>query len=129
LLKREQKREADRLRKRKARANQIKKTPARVPTYIANMVADLKGMPDLSDGACQTQAGRVAHDLVWRDEDSKLGGRSMNIAAAKSICGLCDVEDLCLAWAVKGERWPGEWGGVYGGLTPDERAKLGRKAA
>jgi hypothetical protein len=44
---------------------------------------------------------------------------------AKIICNQCPVIKACGLWAIQNK----EPLGVYGGLTPDERNKLGKKSA
>ncbi|HEX2307252.1 MAG TPA: WhiB family transcriptional regulator [Jatrophihabitantaceae bacterium] len=44
-------------------------------------------------------------------------------AAAKAICADCPVREACLAWAL----YLGETHGVWGGMTPDERARIARQ--
>lgn len=44
-------------------------------------------------------------------------------AAAKSICADCPVREACLEWALQ----LGETHGVWGGLTPEERAGVSRQ--
>jgi WhiB family transcriptional regulator, redox-sensing transcriptional regulator len=44
-------------------------------------------------------------------------------AAAKAICARCPVREACLAWAL----YLGETHGIWGGMTPEERARLTRK--
>lgn len=39
---------------------------------------------------------------------------------AKKLCGMCPVQDTCLAYAMEAN----EPEGVWGGLTPDERKKM-----
>ncbi len=44
---------------------------------------------------------------------------------ALSYCGVCQVRDVCLAWAVRnGERY-----GVWGGTTEQQRRRLIRQVA
>jgi WhiB family redox-sensing transcriptional regulator len=44
---------------------------------------------------------------------------------ALSICGACDVREVCLSWAVQnGERY-----GVWGGTTQEARRRLIRESA
>jgi WhiB family redox-sensing transcriptional regulator len=42
---------------------------------------------------------------------------------AKALCGRCEVRQDCLEFALKS----GEWDGVWGGLTVDERRELVRR--
>ena len=44
------------------------------------------------------------------------------IEAAKTICSVCEVRRECLTLAMK----TGEHHGVWGGLDPEQRAKLAR---
>lgn len=46
-------------------------------------------------------------------------------ARARSICGRCEVVDTCAATALK----HGETYGVWGGLSDDERRRLGTDTA
>ncbi|MFJ1869925.1 WhiB family transcriptional regulator [Streptomyces chartreusis] len=57
------------------------------------------------------------YDLDDFFTDSKNG-----IAWAKRICGGCPVREQCLAMALRAE--DGSRYGIYGGLTPEERAEL-----
>jgi len=78
--------------------------------------------------------GRV-HGTDWqaraacRDADTEaffnpdyLRGRNKRAreAAAKAICADCPVREACLAWAL----YLGETHGIWGGMTPAERAGL-----
>lgn len=49
------------------------------------------------------------------------GGSS---AAAKRVCGSCDIQAACLAWALA----TGERHGIWGGLSDTERRRLTRAA-
>jgi hypothetical protein len=44
--------------------------------------------------------------------------RNADIRAAKDICAACPVIALCAAWAAQNTEY-----GIFGGLTPRERAK------
>jgi WhiB family redox-sensing transcriptional regulator len=44
---------------------------------------------------------------------------------AKKVCRECPVREQCLAYALE----HGELHGIWGGLSPKERARLGRAAA
>jgi WhiB family transcriptional regulator, redox-sensing transcriptional regulator len=76
----------------------------------------------------------VVHNTDWqvraacRDTDTDaffnpdyLRGRNKRAreAAAKAICAGCPVREACLEWALR----LGETHGVWGGLTPEERAR------
>lgn len=50
-------------------------------------------------------------------------GDNKAITQAKAICAVCEVSDDCLAYAVENN----ERGGVWGGLTRQERLKLRRR--
>lgn len=115
LLKLSQQRTAE-LRRQKARLKEISRSG------LTSLMHALKTAPDLSAGACQTPAGRAAHDRVWRDEDTRTGGHPKDIAAAKQVCATCPVAELCLAWALASQDAPEL--GLYGGKTPAERAEM-----
>lgn len=74
--------------------------------------------------------------LEWRDlaacrgADNDLffpagetGPAAGHIAIAKRICGGCDVQDECLAYAIE----TNQVAGIWGGFTEDERRPLRRK--
>ena len=42
---------------------------------------------------------------------------------ARRVCGGCEVRDKCLEYALA----HGEWHGIWGGLTPDERREHARR--
>jgi WhiB family redox-sensing transcriptional regulator len=48
---------------------------------------------------------------------------SNDVARAKAVCRECPVRDLCLQAAIEGR----ERVGIWGGLTPQERAQLHRR--
>lgn len=51
--------------------------------------------------------------------------RGQSLEPAKVVCSLCLVRDDCLSFALE----HGFTEGVFGGLSPRERARLGRVAA
>lgn len=74
-------------------------------------------------------------DQDWRDRalcaqvsiaefhaDKGEGGMEA-INFAKKICGLCDVKSECLQFAIQ----IGDSFGIWGGLPPRERSKLGKR--
>lgn len=61
------------------------------------------------------------------DVDAFFTDSSYGIARAKAFCGACPVQDACLAEALRAE--DGCRYGIYGGLTPKERADLVKSAA
>jgi WhiB family redox-sensing transcriptional regulator len=60
------------------------------------------------DAACQ----RIDPEIMYPSHDT------MAIRAAKDVCRACPVVDACLAEALA----RGETEGVWGGMTPEERA-------
>lgn len=64
-----------------------------------------------------------------RGEDSELffpdsaAYSNGTVAYAKTVCRRCPVSGKCLTAAIDGR----EKAGIWGGLTPDERAKLHRR--
>jgi hypothetical protein len=98
---------------------------------IAASAVILADMPDLHGGRCTTgdaQVQKVFADAIMSTDDD-----SYAIRTAKSICATCPFEkrDACAQWALKGEQTPGDWGGVYGGLSPRDRrnARYGARVA
>lgn len=48
-----------------------------------------------------------------------------NVRTAKMICGMCDVREICLEWALQNEKHGSpERVGIYGGLLPSARRKI-----
>lgn len=61
----------------------------------------------------------------WPDAFHPTHGESDVIRSAKTLCGECPVIAECAAYGIKWENY-----GIYGGLTPHERALLrGRQVA
>lgn len=62
------------------------------------------------------------------------GGRSETVRIrhqiqnAKAVCSGCEVRQLCLEFAMGHETGNNRYG-IYGGLTDEERATLGRRRA
>ncbi len=72
--------------------------------------------------------------MTWREQALCTGhpdpalwfadnARDMKVAVA--ICRTCPVRTECLDWAVS----TGEHGGVWGGMTPNQRLRLRRRWA
>lgn len=70
-------------------------------------------LPFADDALC----AQVDPDL-WFPEKGTTG------VEARELCGRCDVQAACLAWALEhDERW-----GVWGGATERQRALMRKKA-
>ncbi len=84
---------------------------------IAAVLAD---MPDLHGGLCVGDADAIR---VFDAASASLDEGSQAISRAKQICAGCPLKqrEACGEWAMKGERTPGDWGGVYGGMSPRDR--------
>src|SRR5690606_9889038 len=72
------------------------------------------------------------HNAVCREEDPELffpigntGPALLQIEAAKTVCRRCPVIEQCLQWALAS----GQYSGVWGGLSEDERRAMKRRAA
>ncbi|PSK97427.1 transcription factor WhiB [Murinocardiopsis flavida] len=70
------------------------------------------------------------HHAACRDEDPELffpigdsGPALVQIEEAKEVCRSCPVVDSCLRWALES----GQDGGVWGGMSEDERRALKRR--
>jgi WhiB family redox-sensing transcriptional regulator len=58
------------------------------------------------------------------DPDVFFPARGASSKAAKAMCRRCRVRDACLSFALEG----GIPYGIWGGLSPDQRRKLGSAA-
>ncbi len=47
------------------------------------------------------------------------------ITRAKAVCAICEVEEICLTWAMSNNQDSGVWGGK----SEEERRSLKRRAA
>jgi WhiB family redox-sensing transcriptional regulator len=65
---------------------------------------------------------QTVHADKWFPEKNA----SDNGAEAKRICGMCEVQPECLAFALAQEF---DMPGIWGGLSRDKRRKLRKKAA
>lgn len=83
---------------------------------FANNVREGSRAPDLSEGSCMTPDGR-------RVMSAYVSAHAGAEARARQLCGDCPVRPACGNWALKDETPPGDWGGMYGGMTPKERVK------
>ncbi|MFW5416618.1 WhiB family transcriptional regulator [Nocardiopsis sp. CNT-189] len=70
------------------------------------------------------------HHAACRDEDPELffpigdsGPALMQIEEAKEVCAACPVSSACLRWALE----TGQDGGVWGGMSEQERRSLRRR--
>ncbi|WP_043573896.1 WhiB family transcriptional regulator [Actinopolyspora erythraea] len=71
------------------------------------------------------------HRASCRDEDpelffpvSEVGPGAQQVQQAKAICAKCPVSSECLAYAQRN----GLDFGIFGGMTPEERRRSGRRA-
>ncbi len=88
---------------------------------VAASAVILADMPDLAGGRCTTgdpELQRVFANAIMSADDD---GYAMRVA--KQICAACPlaVRERCAKWVLEGEQSPGDWGGVYGGLSPLDR--------
>ena len=72
------------------------------------------------------------HHAACREVDPELffpigntGPALLQIDEAKAVCRRCDVQEVCLRWALD----TGQDAGVWGGLSEDERRALKRRNA
>lgn len=56
---------------------------------------------------------------LWVGDDHS----NTRVAKAKAICATCPVLDTCLDWALQLDKTLGNFPGIYGGLTSEERRK------
>jgi hypothetical protein len=90
---------------------------------MAPIAVVLAGMPDLSAGRC---VGNQRAQEIFDAASASTDDDGAKIDRAKSICAMCPkpTKRACADWALKGERTPGDWSGVYGGLSPRDRIQL-----
>ena len=93
-----------------ARMSAVRTPPAAVPGEPA-------GEPDWRDRAACRQSG-VNPELFFP-------AKGMNATKAKRVCAGCPVRQTCLDWALQA----GERHGIWGGRSPDQRARLRARAA
>jgi WhiB family redox-sensing transcriptional regulator len=62
-------------------------------------------------------------DLFFAPEFERMADWEARIAKAKAVCARCPVRDACLAYALD----TGQWHGIWGGLTEDERRAMLRQ--
>lgn len=72
--------------------------------------------PDFTDAECRTPRGVVTMD-AYMDAPQSEG----SVAAARAVCKACPLNAACRAWVIAGERPAGSWGGMYAGMTPQNR--------
>ena len=81
----------------------------------------------MTDALCRrrNRNGNLLYSLdLWFPDAAK------NFKWAKAVCDVCPVRAACLQWALNTEaKAPGARWGMYGGLTPDERAALAKETA
>ena len=119
--------------KRRARYGARKSAPADPAKVLANaertrrnailnnlaaMSATRRGVetPDLAAGECRTLRGMVTMDnyVDWPQSEGRVG-------AARGVCGACRLSVACEAWVIAAEQPAGSWGGMYAGMTPQNR--------
>lgn len=89
--------------------------------YVASMLGEV---PNLRGSACTTDAGREIMDNAYgaiAETDNRV---LADITSAKLICVGCSVLAECGGWVLGSEVEPGEWGGVYGGLSIADRVRM-----
>lgn len=95
----------------------------RIPGLLGRVLPE---KVNLKGGACRTEAGQRASDAAFgTDRGVKAGA----IHTMRKICNACPVRDVCGAMAVQREIRPGEWGGMYGGLSVADRVNIGKLRA
>lgn len=92
-----------------------------------NGLAGLRDQTWMEDALCRrrNKSGNPLYSLaLWFPDAAK------NYKWAKAICHTCPVRQQCLDWAMANEHGTA-WTryGIYGGLTPDERAQLAKETA
>jgi len=84
-------------------------------------------MPDMSRGACALPEYRaIFHDASLEPENGAPADERVRMhearPKAKRICDeRCPIRDECAVYVLTNERPRGSWGGVWGGMTPNDR--------
>ncbi|NLW13047.1 MAG: WhiB family transcriptional regulator [Trueperella sp.] len=72
------------------------------------------------------------HRAACLNEDPELffpigssGPAMAQVERAKAVCASCEVQEICLTWALDNNQDAGVWGG----MSEDERRKLKRRTA
>lgn len=87
--------------------------------------AAITGLPDMSQGACTTDEYReVAR--AGQTEDANLGAKLARENAVAVCAYRCPIIMRCRSYILTAEKPAGSWGGVWGGLEPDDRRRLAR---
>lgn len=88
----------------------------------------MSGRPQPGIRTSRTVADTAWHDraaCVGADPEAFFPSEKMRITkAVRRICASCEVQSDCLEHALT----HGEWYGVWGGCSADERRRLARKA-
>lgn len=84
--------------------------------------------PDIHVPAWQRKAACLGHNAELFDTELK-DHNGARAARAKAVCDGCPVKTACLVWALEHEQGAPAAGraGIWGGLTPTERAALTRR--
>ncbi len=108
---------------RAAGTEQVQQRAVRTALYLANVLTD--NTPDLRGAVCAGELGRSIGNKMYGKER----GGSNGVWEMKRLCSVCPVVKKCGDWALSGERMPGDWGGVYGGMSAADRVKEKQRRA
>ncbi|MEE9415046.1 MAG: WhiB family transcriptional regulator [Acidimicrobiales bacterium] len=81
------------------------------------LVEDEGLVPPMQRWRKQAACRGVDPEVFFPDDDGE------ESKLAKKVCGSCDVQDLCLSYAIRNK----EKGGVWGGATERERRRIIRQ--
>jgi len=76
-------------------------------------------LPDMPGALCKGE-----DPSVWFPFPGTVGRPSASVRRAKAVCAACPARARCLEWALKAN----EIEGVWGGMTPAERARIRRQS-
>lgn len=117
------KRESARLRAERANGKKQKPLGALFQNarYMNNVKTSLRA-PDLSAGNCRTVRGRQLSDKVLTSGNTATAKNFKELLCYGGSSGMaCPVLGACRDWVLRDETPRGDWKGVYGGLTEQER--------
>lgn len=85
------------------------------------VMGSIGDIPHLKDAGCRTEKGFAAMTAYM---EGRNGANPGILGEARKVCeNLCPLatKAACLAWVMTSEKSAGGWGGMYAGLTPNQR--------
>lgn len=77
--------------------------------------------PDWKKGTCYQS--EMAHELMFHENNSVPGAHDTTKEIALALCGICEIRQGCLDYAIE----TAQGYGIWGGKTPRERRSIRRR--